>query len=122
MKIRNLTLSALALAALTACSSGGGYSDVGGYDLSDRHGRATDTVFAPPPTVPPVGFEGTLWHMPGHDCSYSRSGRPGEEAWVMILNPIGRPPAAKDCTRLFYTKILDGSPIPGFVEFPRGSR
>jgi hypothetical protein len=111
-----LAVMAIALTGLAACST------AEGYDLSDRHGRATQNTQWVPPTVPHVGFVGDLWTMPGYDCTYSRSGRPNEEAWVLIINPINKPIAAKDCTRMFYTDILDGSPIPGFNEYPRGSR
>ena len=57
-------------------------------DISDRFGRASvDTVRGTDNKhlLPPPGYTSQWWVAPNR-CEYSRSGRPGETVWFLIIN------------------------------------
>lgn len=56
-------------------------------DLSSIFGRASTQKHQPtaPELLPPAGYRGQWWVAPNR-CEYSRSGRPGETVWFLIVN------------------------------------
>lgn len=56
-------------------------------DLSKKFGRATSKKMTRgnADLLPPTGYKGQWWTAP-NKCEYSRSGRPGETVWFLIIN------------------------------------
>ena len=74
------TAAAIAvLAALSATSATA--------DISKKFGRASvDTVRGTnADLLPPPGYT-SQWWVAQNNCEYSRSGRPGETVWFLIIN------------------------------------
>ena len=71
--------AALALATLSATPALA--------DISKKFGRASvDTVRGTnADLLPPSGYKSQWWVAP-NNCEYSRSGRPGEVVWFLIIN------------------------------------
>lgn len=71
--------AALAITTLTSVSASA--------DLSNKFGRATSKTMKSGSSdlLPPQGFKGQWWIAP-NKCEYSRSGRPGETVWYLIIN------------------------------------
>lgn len=64
-------------------------------DLSKKFGRASSNQVkvGSSSLLPPPGYKSQWWVAP-NNCEYSRSGRPGETVWFLIINS-----AQKDCAR-----------------------
>ena len=60
-------------------------------DISQLFGRATSKEIKVGSTdlLPPQGYQGQWWTAP-NKCEYSRSGRPGETVWFLIINTAHR--------------------------------
>lgn len=74
--LKPLAFAAMALSMATLPASA---------DISERFGRATKIKVGKPTAMPPEGFQGQWWTSPDN-CEYSRSGRPGEIVWFLIIN------------------------------------
>ncbi|MEX0280520.1 MAG: hypothetical protein AB3N13_04930 [Arenibacterium sp.] len=85
-----MLMTVAATAVITALSATSALAD-----LSQKFGRASQvpvrTVNAD--LLPPPGYTGQWWIAP-NNCEYSRSGRPGETVWFLIINS-----AHKNCER-----------------------
>ncbi|MFK7752052.1 MAG: hypothetical protein AB8B51_05840 [Sedimentitalea sp.] len=75
--------AAVALAALTLSVA------PAAADLSERFGKASKMRASAPTAMPPSGYQGQWWTSP-NNCEYSRSGRPGEVVWYLIINKAHR--------------------------------
>ena len=64
-------------------------------DLSQKFGRASSDKInvGSSAMLPPASYKGQWWVSPDN-CEYSRSGRPGETVWFLIINT-----AHKACAR-----------------------
>lgn len=81
--VETLMIKTVAAAiALTALSATPVFAD-----LSKKFGRASvDTVRGTnADLLPPKGYTSQWWVAP-NNCEYSRSGRPGEVVWFLIIN------------------------------------
>jgi hypothetical protein len=54
-------------------------------DVSRTIGRATKIKSGTSDVMPPATHEGQWWTHP-KGCEYSRTGRPGETVWFLIIN------------------------------------
>jgi len=74
LKYAALAAAALSMSTLPAAA-----------DLSERFGRTSKIKASKPAYMPPNGYQGQWWTSPDN-CEYSRSGRPGEIVWYLIIN------------------------------------
>lgn len=60
-------------------------------DLSKTFGKASAKKVrgGSADMLPPPGYQGQWWVAP-NNCEYSRSGRPGEVVWFLIINTAHR--------------------------------
>ncbi|MBC7181174.1 MAG: hypothetical protein H5U14_13950 [Roseovarius sp.] len=54
-------------------------------DVSKKIGRATQIKVGKSSVLPPASHQGQWWTHPS-GCEYSRTGRPGETVWYLIIN------------------------------------
>ncbi|NCQ24858.1 MAG: hypothetical protein COW54_01425 [Rhodobacteraceae bacterium CG17_big_fil_post_rev_8_21_14_2_50_63_15] len=71
----------IALGALLAMTLGG----MAQADVSRTIGRATKIKSGTSAVMPPADHQGQWWTHP-LGCEYSRTGRPGETVWYLIIN------------------------------------
>lgn len=62
-----------------------GLTSVAQADVSKTIGRATKIKVGKSSVMPPVSHQGQWWTHPS-GCEYSRTGRPGEIVWYLIIN------------------------------------
>ena len=58
-------------------------------DLSSELGRTTKLRAGTSEIMPPSDYRGQWWTHP-NGCEYSRTGRPGETVWYLIINTAHR--------------------------------
>ena len=87
--MRALPLIATVLTALTVTAlPAGAQSMAPKLDVDARKGE-----------TPPANFDGR-WFTSSEDCTYSRTGVPGQRTtWIIVKNPhhVGRPAAHRGC-------------------------
>lgn len=54
-------------------------------DVSKKIGRASQIKVGKSSVTPPASHQGQWWTHPS-GCEYSRTGRPGETVWYLIIN------------------------------------
>lgn len=75
--IKTLFAAAFGLAALAPAAQAQQQPDYGGYTTAIKGGTSK--------AMPPADHAGQWWTNP-LGCEYSRTGRPGEVVWYLIIN------------------------------------